>query len=455
MIYNQKTLKTFRNISDIVVISLSFLLAAVFAQSYAILLGKEHMFILLFLMIGLWYVSTDYSIKNSKEYSSFIERFANLIKKSFIQVLLAIAFIFITKENLFTRNFVLYYFILILAGSTVKEYLIFSYFKNKKPLKCLSIFYKNEDGLKISRFIINKPEYGYAFAGFFTDYNINYDNYNEVENIINEKGITDILLNLNTGNEEKIKKILLICDRLAVNAHIVPGFYNLLSSRYQFNFLGDYPIVTVRTNPLEELQNRMLKRFFDISFSAIVTVLILSWLIPLVAVFIKATSKGPVFFVQDRFGKDDRLFKCFKFRTMYTDIRNKGFNPVTDDDKRITRIGRILRKTNLDEVPQFINVLLGNMSIVGPRPHAVNYNNTYSEFVEEIKLRHRVKSGITGWAQIHGYRGDVFDFEENKKRTKSRIEFDIWYIENWTFSLDIKIILYTVLQIISGRNLGK
>ncbi len=455
MIYNQKSLKTFRNISDIVVISISFFLAAVFAQSYSILIEKSHMFILLFFMVTAWYVTTDYSVKNDKEYSSFIERFVNLIKKSFIQILLAIAFIFITKENLFTRNFVLYYFILIVFVFTVKEYFIYVYFRNKKSFKRLSIFDKNEDGIKISEFVIDKPEYGYEFAGFLNDFNISYDNYSEVENVIHDKGITDILVNLNAANEDKVKKILMICDRLAVNAHIVPEFYNLLSSRYQFNFLGDYPIVTVRTNPLEELQNRILKRSFDLLFSIFVILLVLSWLMPLLAVFIKATSKGTIFFVQDRLGKNNTLFRCYKFRTMYTDMMNEKFNPVTNDDQRITKIGKLLRKTNLDEIPQFINVFIGNMSVVGPRPHAVSYNNTYSEYVEEIKLRHRIKPGITGWAQIHGYRGDVFDFKENMKRTKRRIEFDIWYIENWTFFQDIKIILETVIQTISGKNLGK
>ncbi len=453
MVYNQKSLKTFRNISDIIVVSVSFFLAAIIAQSYEILLEKSYMFVLLFLMNFTWYLSSDYSV-NSKEYSSFAERFGNQLKKSFFQLLLAIAFIFITKENLFTRNFVFYTFAFLFVLSTIKEYFIYAYFRSKKALRNLAILEKNDDGIKISEAINNKPEYGYDFIGFLDDFKINFENFEEFEKIVQEKNINDIIINLNSKNEENVKTVLLICDRLAINAHIVPEFYNLMSSRYQFSFLGDYPIVTVRTNPLDELQNRILKRLFDVLFSTLVTIFILSWLIPIVAVIIKLSSRGPIFFIQDRFGLNDNLFKCYKFRTMYIKKMDDKFNPVTSGDQRVTKIGKLLRKTNLDEIPQFINVLQGKMSVVGPRPHAINYNNTYSEYVEEIKLRHRIKPGITGWAQVNGYRGDVFDFEENKKRTKRRIELDIWYIENWSFLHDIKIIIETVIQVISGKNLG-
>jgi len=175
-------------------------------------------------------------------------------------------------------------------------------------------------------------------------------------------------------------------------------------------------------------------------------------LILLISIFF---DRGPIFFLQDRLGTKNQKFKCIKFRTMkFEKIQVDEFKPVIENDPRITSVGKFLRKYNLDEIPQFINVLLGDMSVVGPRPHAISYNNLYSKIVDEIRVRQNVKPGITGWAQIHGLRGDVTDEEENKKRTKLRIDYDLWYIENWSFSLDIQIILLTVWQMIVGKSRG-
>ena len=155
--------------------------------------------------------------------------------------------------------------------------------------------------------------------------------------------------------------------------------------------------------------------------------------------------------MQERIGARNKKFKCYKFRTLYEESSSADFKPVIENDPRITPVGRFLRKSNIDELPQFFNVLKGDMSIVGPRPHAIPYDDKYGKFVEEIKLRHSIKPGITGWAQIHGLRGDVEDEEENKKRTSKRIEYDLWYIENWSFWLDVQIILQTIWQMLRGR----
>jgi lipopolysaccharide/colanic/teichoic acid biosynthesis glycosyltransferase len=219
--------------------------------------------------------------------------------------------------------------------------------------------------------------------------------------------------------------------------------------------MGDFPIITVRNEPLAEFHWRFVKRSVDILFSFIVNLLFLSWLIPLLYIINKVFSPGPVFFIQDRIGAKDKIFKCYKFRTMYTGNKSIGkYQPTVEGDPRITGIGKFLRKSNLDELPQFINVLKGDMSIVGPRPHAIAYNEIYKEMVDEIKLRSWVKPGITGWAQIHGFRGDVSDYDENKKRTIKRIEYDLWYIENWSIWLDIQIILTTIWQMIKGESKG-
>ncbi|MGE5862040.1 MAG: sugar transferase, partial [Ignavibacteria bacterium] len=157
-----------------------------------------------------------------------------------------------------------------------------------------------------------------------------------------------------------------------------------------------------------------------------------------------------------RVGVKNKKFKCYKFRTLHIDKNEKDrtFKPVTENDPRVTGIGRFLRRSNFDELPQFFNVLRGEMSIVGPRPYPLSYENKYSIIVDEIRLRHNIKPGITGWAQIHGLRGDVADEAENTKRIAVRIEYDLWYIENWSFWLDLQIILLTVWQMLRGKTRG-
>lgn len=197
-----------------------------------------------------------------------------------------------------------------------------------------------------------------------------------------------------------------------------------------------------------------VKRVFDIIFSLFVLVFIFSWLYIIVAILIKLTSKGPVLFIQDRVGLNNKYFKCFKFRTMKTVPVKYMYTPTTRGDTRITIIGSFLRKSNLDELPQFINVLLGQMSVVGPRPHAIAFHKIYSSFLPNIKNRQLVKPGITGFAQIVGYRGDVEDFEENKRRTKYRVEYDCMYIANWSLIFDFKIILITIQQMLGTKTKG-
>ena len=196
----------------------------------------------------------------------------------------------------------------------------------------------------------------------------------------------------------------------------------------------------------ENINHHFLKRLFDILFSIILFCLVLIWLFPLIAILIKLNSKGRIFFIQDRIGLNGTIFKCYKFRTLPEKDINEEEVFVSSENIPVTSIGKILRKLNLDELPQFINVLKGEMSIVGPRPHAIAYHNKYAEYIKQIDLRLLVKPGITGLAQIKGYRGDVEDEQLNKLKTIKRIELDIQYIKQWSFINDLKIVLVTFLQ---------
>jgi putative colanic acid biosynthesis UDP-glucose lipid carrier transferase len=213
------------------------------------------------------------------------------------------------------------------------------------------------------------------------------------------------------------------------------------------DFVQDMPVLSLRPEPLQNLDNRMKKRAFDIIFSALVIFLILAWVVPIIALLIKLTSRGPVFFKQLRSGRNNVPFLCFKFRSLHVngDAHTKQ---VTRDDARYTFIGKFLRKTNLDELPQFFNVLQGHMSVVGPRPHMLKHTQEFSEATKHYVIRQYVKPGVTGWAQVNGYRGEIKSDEQLQKR----IECDINYMEQWSMWLDIRIIILTIYKSFIGDN---
>ena len=213
---------------------------------------------------------------------------------------------------------------------------------------------------------------------------------------------------------------------------------SILESKLAVEYVEGKSYYVIRRNPLKNSLNASIKRVFDIVFSALVILFVLSWLTPIIALLIKLDSRGPVFYRQKRAGRKDKVFFCLKFRTMsYT--KNEEFKPATKNDNRVTRVGRFLRKTSLDEFAQFFNVLVGDMSIVGPRPHPLKLNADFQHRVEKYTLRHVVKPGVTGLAQAKGHRGEVCD----TLTMKQRIKVDIFYIENWSLWFDIKIILLT------------
>jgi putative colanic acid biosynthesis UDP-glucose lipid carrier transferase len=212
------------------------------------------------------------------------------------------------------------------------------------------------------------------------------------------------------------------------------------------DFYHHIPVISLRSEPLESVFNRFVKRSFDICFSLGAIVLIFPWLFPLLILLIKLSSKGPVFFKQQRSGENNQNFWCLKFRTMRVNNLSDELQ-ATRNDSRITRIGKFLRKSNLDELPQFFNVFVGSMSVVGPRPHMLKHTEQYSELIHTYLVRHLIKPGITGWAQVNGYRGETNTLEQMQKR----VEYDIWYIENWSLFLDFKIIFKTITNMVKGE----
>ncbi len=237
-----------------------------------------------------------------------------------------------------------------------------------------------------------------------------------------------------------------LCRTHFIDFEVVPKGIAYFEKGTQVEQIAHLPILRRRREPLHLLQNRIFKRAFDIVFSLLVILFVFSWLYPLIAVLIKLSSKGPVLFSQKRTGYWNKPFLCLKFRTMKVN-NNSHKKQAVKNDPRITKIGAILRKTNLDEFPQFINVLKGDMSVVGPRPHMLKHTKDYSALLDKYMIRHEVKPGITGWAQVNGWRGPTDQLYKMVKR----VEYDVNYIENWSFWFDCKCIFLTVFNMVKGE----
>lgn len=459
MIVNKKSIYYQRLIADLFLLNISFLAAAILAQPYHVLIDRNYMFILLLALNILWFFYAAITEFYDELYlRSIATQLLNIAKSTVIQIGTAVLFIFLVKEDLFTRNFIVFFgvllFLTISLRTVVYRKILQALRKKGKNIRSLIIIGAEDNGRNFKKAITDNPDFGYSFIGFLDDNLSESDVIGRVDDlakIINEKKIDEVVIALQNESTQKLDEIIRICNINAVKIHIIPDYFRFLSDRFQVSSIGNFPIITARDEPLEEVNKRFIKRTFDIVFSLLVIILVLSWLFPIIAVLIKLSSRGPALFVQERIGAKNKSFRFYKFRTMKTDEeKSKEFKPVVAGDKRVTKIGRVLRRTSIDELPQFFNVLIGDMSVVGPRPHAIPYQNRYGQVFEEIKLRHNVKPGITGWAQINGLRGDVKDEELNRKRTIQRIKYDLWYIENWSMKLDIQIILTTIWQAIKG-----
>ncbi len=248
------------------------------------------------------------------------------------------------------------------------------------------------------------------------------------------------------NRDAEIKSLIALSERNMLRFFIIPNFYRYTKRKLSLSVLNTIPILSIRQEPLQYLSNRIIKRTFDIIFSLAVLCIIFPTIYIIFGAIIKLTSPGNVFFKQKRTGIKGNEFDCYKFRSMQNnEVAN--LQSATKGDPRVTKIGAFMRKTNIDELPQFINVLKGDMSIVGPRPHMLSHTDMYSSIINQFMVRHLVKPGITGWAQVTGMRGEIETVEDMVKR----VQKDVWYIENWSFFLDLKIIFLTGFNMIRGE----
>lgn len=307
-----------------------------------------------------------------------------------------------------------------------------------------------DKNLKKVRAIFDSPEYDYHYIGFFDNQISKSPTYlGPIEGCyqyIFEKDISEVYCIASKLSKNEIKALMQIADNSMKKIKIIPDNKELFSRAMSIELYGNVPVLNLRTSPLDLEYAHLTKRVFDIIFSGFVIVFILSWLIPLIFLLQKFDSKGPLLFKQKRHGVNRQTFLCYKFRSM-TLTAESNLKMATKNDMRVTRLGHILRKTSIDELPQFYNVFRGDMSVVGPRPHMVVHTQQFEKSVDKYLVRHFLKPGITGLAQIKGYRGEIV----NKADIINRVRYDIFYMEKWSLRLDVKIIYLTVLNAFKGE----
>ncbi len=322
------------------------------------------------------------------------------------------------------------------SGFNIRRYVIFGY---------------NGEIETFQKFLDKRPDYGYEFLGYFADNNKDHPlrkgDFEEGIRLIKDypKDVDVIFVSLREFDDDRLEQLNKLASDYFIKIKYIPDNTNLFKKKLIIEYFEYYPVLSPQKSPLDEPFNAFIKRSFDIVFSLLVIVFILSWLTPLLAILIKLESKGPVFFKQKRNGRNFEEFTCLKFRSMYPN-KEADVKQVSKNDNRVTRIGKFLRKTSLDELPQFFNVLKGDMSVVGPRPHMVKENYRFRRMVENFQERHYVLPGITGLSQVKGYRGEI----QTQEDIKNRVKYDVYYIENWSLWLDLKIIVQTVLNIFRG-----
>lgn len=416
---------------------------------------KEFFFFLSAAWLGVVFFNNTYG----KSHIIFFERFARRSAYAclYFSVVICAYLVFRDQSHPISRTFVISYLLSFWTGILINRFLylsIRSYFRSKEYLssKVLIVGY-NPLAIKLAEYLegdgINKEIVGFSEEPMNVRELSRFPILSTVDETIQackDYGVTEIYSTIIPEKYPDIYKLILEAEQNCIRFRLIPDIGMFVKKKVHIDYLHEIPIVSLRKEPLEDLGNRIRKRAFDIVVSFLVIVLILSWLVPLVGLLILLESRGPVFFRQLRSGKGNKPFVCLKFRSMRVNGKSHEVQ-ATRGDERITRTGKILRRTSLDEFPQFLNVLRGQMSIIGPRPHMLKHTDQYSQLIGQYMVRQFLKPGISGWAQIHGYRGETQEVEQ----MQMRVDYDIWYMENWNLWLDVRIIFLTIFNAIKGE----
>ncbi|AEW86463.1 undecaprenyl-phosphate glucose phosphotransferase [Flavobacterium columnare NBRC 100251 = ATCC 23463] len=396
-------------------------------------------------LLVVWTITSNFTeFYEVFRFTAPVKIFFKIIRHLSIFSFVFITLIFILEKGVTHQLVFKYLFCLTLFVTFFKFGIYYSLRKYRQLLggnyRRVIIIGKKEKAIELADFFKENKDLGYRLYSMISENT----SFLELKKIIKEQSIDEIYCDLNSISKEYSDDVIAYAHNHFKTIKLIPD-NSALSHNMSLDYYGYIPLISIRKTPLELWFNHWIKRLFDILFSFLVILFVLSWLIPLIALLIKLDSKGPVFFKQERHGINNESFYCFKFRSMKIN-KLANIQLASKGDERVTPLGKFLRKSSIDEMPQFINVLLGDMSVVGPRPQMLSVNEDYAKRFDKFMERHYIKPGVTGLAQIKGCRGEILTDQD----VEDRLKFDLFYIENWTLLLDIKIILVTLKKFILG-----
>ena len=423
-------------------------------------IGKinKNEWLLLAVLLVTWFVAAGVSkLYKDRVSNKYVEEIVIVFYTLFVQFVLMVALLYVGNAKIAILFLVeilcLFGFLQLVIKYVIRKKIHYSFLNDTQLSQKLVIIGTNESIVKLYQTITTHYYYGYNCIGYLSEKDFGINNLpwlgypNTLKEIIDNKKVEKVIVSLPILTEDAVRFYLETCDAKGIKTIIVPNYYQFTSTSFEVDQIGLIPIINLRALPLDKFENKYGKRIFDIVFSSLFLIFIASWFFWLVALLIKLTSKGPVFFVQERWGFNNKKMKCYKFRTMHIQKNETNvFAHTKKDDPRVTSIGKWLRILSIDEMPQFVNVLMGSMSVVGPRPHVTPQNIEYMQKIDSYLLRHQVKPGLSGWAQVNGARGEIADTQD----MQTRLNYDLFYIHRWSFWLDIQIILQTIVNIFKG-----
>ncbi len=398
-----------------------------------------------------------FELYTPKRMSKSVYELFNIIQANVCGLLLIMVVLFAVKQQDFSRGVIgLFFFLNTVAGYSMRRGVRFCLrFARKKGYNLkhiLLVGYSRAAEAYIDKLQAN-PQWGYVVNGILDDEIPRGTKYRGVkvigdidnlELILPENKLDEIAITLSLESYGRLENIVKICEKSGVHTKFIPDYNRVIPTRPYLEDLGGLAVVNIRRVPLTNTANMIAKRAMDV-IGAVIAIILSSPLMLIVAIGVKVTSKGPLIFKQERVGLHNKPFMMYKFRTMEVQpVEEEKLGWTKKHDPRVTKIGRILRKTSLDELPQFFNVLKGDMSMIGPRPERPHFVEKFKEEIPRYMIKHQVRPGITGWAQVNGYRGDT--------SIRKRIEFDLYYIENWTVGFDLKILFLTFFKGFINKN---
>ncbi len=466
---NQSSLNRLHVVLDALVTAFSYLFAwyIVIGSGWAKMLGNKtldaefYFAALIFIVPGYLLLYSFFNLYTPKRVLGRRNEFGKILKANTIGLLVFGLVLYLGRKNPYLFNFsqrlVVYFYVINVILITAERNAIRIVLRsmrskgyNQKHI--LLVGYSDAAKGFIDR-VRSNPEWGYQIRGILDDNHERGTEYKgmkvigtleDLTYILEQNSLDEIAITLSLSEYEKLRHIVNLCEKSGVHTKFIPDYGNVIPTVPYTEDLQGMPVVHIRHVPLNGMLNATVKRIVDI-FGAIVAIILFSPIMLVVAITIKLTSPGPIIFCQERVGLHNRPFKMYKFRSMTVQDPNKEKTKwTTPGDSRVTPIGKIIRSTSIDETPQFFNVLFGDMSLVGPRPERPFFVEKFKEEIPRYMIKHQVRPGITGWAQVNGYRGDTSIIK--------RIEHDLYYIENWSLGFDFKILFLTVFKGFINKN---